>query len=83
MKRYIKVKGKWYDTLEELKGGKCYSVIDGVVYELYKDIEIGEIWKKRKIGLKVSKKQDKRSLIELLLYFYTVLFLIESQVITD
>ena len=45
MKRYIKVKGQWIDTLEQCKGGFYYYIVDGYVYYLYDEtmieIEIG------------------------------------------
>ena len=32
MRRYIKVNSQWIDTLEGLKQGKYYYIIDGIVY---------------------------------------------------
>ena len=43
MKRYLKVKSQWIDTLEALKNNICYIVINGIVYDAYTDIEIGTL----------------------------------------
>lgn len=37
MLRYIKTNGQWIDTLEALKQGKAYSVIDGNVIVIHTD----------------------------------------------
>lgn len=37
MLRYIKVNDKWIDTLEALKSGKTYAVIDGNVIVIHTD----------------------------------------------
>lgn len=37
MLRYIKVNGQWIDTLEALKTGITYLVIDGDVIIIYTD----------------------------------------------
>lgn len=41
MKRYIKVKGRWLDTLESLKAGYCYLKIGKIIYEIYSDTKLG------------------------------------------
>lgn len=43
MKRYLKVKGQWIDTLEALKNGICYIVINNKVMDAYTDYEIGTL----------------------------------------
>lgn len=43
MKRYLKVKGQWIDTLQALKDGICYIVINNKVIDAYTDIKIGTL----------------------------------------
>ena len=47
MKRFIKVKSKWYDTLQSLKEGICFHNIDGVIYDLYTNTKLGELEEER------------------------------------
>ena len=47
MKRYIKVRGRWIDTLQQQKAGYYYYVVDNKVYCLpdttMVDYEVGKI----------------------------------------
>ncbi len=43
MKRYIKIKGKWIDTLEALKSGICYIIINNKVMDAYTDVIYGKL----------------------------------------
>ena len=43
MKRYIKVNGQWIDTLQALKDGICYLIINNKVIDAYTDTQIGTL----------------------------------------
>lgn len=43
MKRYIKVKGQWIDTLKALNDGICYLIINNKVIDAYTDTQIGTL----------------------------------------
>lgn len=49
MLRYIKVNGQWIDTLEALKTGKAYTVIDGNVIVIHTDHDeyVGKLQEER------------------------------------
>lgn len=54
MKRYIKAQNQWIDTLEQLKAGFYYYVIDGCVYYMSDEYAI-----ENKVGELQDETDDK------------------------